>query len=156
MELIDFIINNKPLHSKPVLQKFIIRYKYQNNGLMDDDILKFIKKYNRNIRYLEMSKTPFVKMKKNICYLVADFNYFHTYVIYNNELYNFPVQHSSNHCSLYAGIICAIRPYVKDYNSMIKILKKIEDKKDTQQAYKLADISEYFFHRGYKYFVYKY
>lgn len=163
MELLEFIVNDKPLTNKKfVTKKFIPKYKNQNNGVLEPDIYKFIKLYNKDIEmnYLTMGN---ILQKHHACLFSLGC---HVVLLYKNnkghiEKYDsadkkFAIQYTSNNCTLYAGIVGIIRPLVKDMKTMIKILKMVSDKPNTKSCQKIEEISKHYFGRGIKYFNYGY
>lgn len=164
MELLEFIINDVPLtNSKFVTKNFVIKYKQQNNEILNLDILKFIRLYNGKSELCENCNDKIFK-KYNTTYLI-EFST-HTILLYKNnkgeiekyDINNFDkknkVQYSTNNCSLYMGIIGVIRPFVKDMKNMLQILNMVSDEPGTKSCDKLAEISKHYFGRGIEYFVY--
>ena len=162
MELLRYIVNDEPLTNKKyVLKKFIIKSKWQNNGVMEDDAYKFIKLYNKNVEFCHYCD-GIILQKHNTCLLSQGG---HTTLLYKNaagqiEKYDslskkHLVQYSSNNCTLYAGIVGIIRPLVKDMKTMLKILELVSDKPNTKSCDKLAEISLHYFNRGKEYFGYQ-
>ena len=167
MELLEFIINDKPLKSKKyVMKKYKPKYKTQNNGLLDWDVEKFIKLYNKDVELCFLCN-GIILQNHSTCLMGLNF---HTVLLYKNkkgqiERYDTMneelksndktrIQYTSNNCSLYAGIVGIIRPLVKDMKTMMKILKLVSDKPNTKSCDKLSAISKHYFGRDKSYFNY--
>jgi hypothetical protein len=161
MELLEFIVNNKPLTNKKfVTKKFVSKYDQQNNGLLDQDTYKFIRLYNKDVEmnYLKMDK---LFKKHQTCLFSMGC---HTVILFKNknndiEKYDsadskYEIQWTSNNCTLYAGIVGIIRPLVKDMRAMINILRLVSDKPNTPSCKKLVEISTHYFGRGGEFFNY--
>lgn len=83
MDLLDFIVNDKPLiNNKFVTKKFTIKYKQQNNGILDQDILKFIKLYNEKSELCEKCNDKIFKKYNTTC--LMGFGP-HTILLYKNN-----------------------------------------------------------------------
>jgi hypothetical protein len=155
MELIDFIMKGIPLKSKPVLTKFVIKYKQQNNGILGEDAFKFVKIFNKDITYCTDCSTE-IKTDGALIYILNGQHMFYLYRTptaiekWDADLH----QHTSNNCTLFASICAIIRPLVTKAK-MKKILERIDDKKGSDSSKRLAAISKHFFARGEEYFVYK-
>ena len=161
MELLEFIVNDKPLTNKKyVLKKFVIKSKWQNRGVMEDDIFKFIKLYNKDVEFCYFCNGIILEKHKTCLLTMGG----HTVLLYKNdknqiEKYDSAnqknaIQWTSNNCTLFAGIVGIIRPLVKDMKTMMKILKLVSDKPNTKSSKKLAEISKHYFARGIEYFGY--
>lgn len=162
MDIIDFILHDKPLpKNKYVLKKFVIKSKWQNNGVMETDAFKFIKLYNNDVEFCYYC-SGLILNNHNTCLLSMGG---HTILLYKNSSGNIEkydsadphnrLQYTSNNCTLFAAIIGAIRPLLKDMKTTIKIMKMLSDKKNTKSSRKLAEISKHYFNRGIEYFGYK-
>lgn len=141
---------------------FTEHYPQQNAGILDEDIIKWVKKMNPELKfkYKVFKSSIFEINTKQEGFIMCSINHYHTYIIYihNGIIENYDTgfwQHTTNNCSLYAGIILIIRPLLKSMNEMINILKLIDDTKDSKTCLKLSKISEYYFGRNINFFDYR-
>lgn len=141
MELVDFIINNKKLTSKPIPKSSLS----DNKDISLQSISSFIKRYNKDCAIIS-DATGIVKHKTLI---ITNNN--KSFVIYFDlekqqfEKYD-PSSFSKtdNNNNLYCAIIASVRP-VLDFQKTKQLLKKISDEKDSISATKLSELSKHFF-----------
>lgn len=158
MEIINFINNNGKLKSKPILKKWKEIYPNQNNGILGEDILKFVQLFNDDVELIDDNN---YKISSSNC-LFYVLNGSHMFYLYNNfeekiiEKWDpSTFQKTTNNCTLYCGILAIIRPFLT-FQETRKLIKKLDDSKDSESCYKLAEISNYFFNRGIDKFNYNY
>lgn len=150
---------NDPKHI--LIKEFKEDYPNQNGGLYDSQIIDWVKLMSPDLNYnYILLKSSIMKINTNINgSRLISIQYQHLYTVYVNngimEDYNTAGwQQTTNNCTLYAGIILIIRPLVKDMEEMFSLLKTIWDKKNTESADKLAQISKYYFGRDKSWFHY--
>lgn len=151
---------NDPDHI--VSTSFVEKYPdFQNHGLLDDDIITWIKKFypDMEVHYIQV-KSRFTCINANIegFKLVSIFHQ-HLYAIYTHnkivETYDTSGwQRTKNNCSLYAGLALILRPAVNNMHECFELLKLLWDKQDTPSCKRLAYISKYYFGRDITNFVY--
>ena len=165
-QLLKFIKSNKNKltdNEHIVFKNFVEKYPNQNGGILDSDIIKWIKMMNPNVKfkYITHQNSIFnINFNKIDGFIIHSINHYHTYVTYYHDgiFENYDTgffQHTINNCSLYAGLIIILRPLLKSINQMINILKLLEDTKNSTTVLKLAEISKFYFARDIKYFKYR-
>jgi hypothetical protein len=156
MEIINFIDKGTPLKSKPVLTEFILKYPQQNNGILGSDALKFVKIFNKDI-VMCSDRSVDIKTKGALVYVLNGSHMFYlfrtgnTIEKWDSDSFH---QHTSNNCTLYAALCAIMRPLTTKAK-LKKMLKRIEDSRDSASARRLAAISKHFFGRGEECFNYK-
>ena len=149
MEIINFLEKGEKLTSKPVIDKsFKEKYNNQNGGILCEDIMKLIKRFNRYCVLVHSEEEIFTG---NTDFIITDDEEHHSYYIHiNYERHKFEKYDNSHHtiwsnnCTLYACICACVRPYRSGKQTM-EIIKNIKK----EQWYEL---SKHFFNRDKKWF----
>jgi hypothetical protein len=153
MELIEFIAKNKPFKSEPETKPFKEIYgKRQNGGIVGDDVLRVIKRYNKDIS-LVMDNTCVLRTQSVLFYPLDGSHMFFIYVNDEGflEKYDSDNSDSHNNCTLMSFIAAMIRPFTT-YKKTLELLKKCKDKKDNHDL--IAKISKHYFNRSARWFRY--
>lgn len=144
-----------------LLTKFENKYPGQNGGLMDQHVVDWIHLMNPDLHVdYHKRNSRMMNLGKDLEGLkLISIRGFHLYAAYNHgngyEIYDTAGwQNTQNNCTLYAAIVCVIRPLVSSISEMYEILTMIHDKQGSESAMKLAAISKYYFDRGIEWFKY--
>lgn len=158
-QLLEYITDDKELNDSCIVKEFEEKYDTQNGGILDEDILTWVKKLqpNMGVKYLVLKSTIQAINTNNSAWYLVSIDHKHTYAQYVHdnivETYDTKLfQHTTNNCSLYAGLVLILRPLVKSMDEMFNILKMVEDTYQSDSCAKLAYISEHYFNRGIEWF----
>ena len=143
-----------------VSEQFEYDKNHPNGGVNTNDIMTWVNSMYDNIKYELVYRKDtgksYVQEHKDGYYLVRYpghlvFEYQHDGVC---EVFdsNGAVQHSSNGCTLFAGIIAIIRPLCGSFKEALNVWKMVEEKPGTDGYNRLVRVSEYYFGRGIEYF----
>lgn len=154
MEIINFINDKGTLTSEPVIESFVQKYPNQNNGILGEDALKFVKRFNSDCVLVE-DNNYLIKTDSALFYVIAGTHMFYIYRTADAIEKWDPItwQHTTNNCTLYAALVAIIRP-LTTFEKTKELIRKISDKQDTESCKKLAEISQHFFNRGLSCFRY--
>ena len=149
MEIVSFIEKGTPLTTGAVrFRKFKEKYENQNGGLLCEDVMKLIARFNSKCILVRSEQDSY----KGSDYLVTDDNEHHTYYIHIDckrsmfEKYDdWRFSQWSNNCTLYACVAACIRPYLSQKRT-VEVLEKC-----TEEQWKC--ISAYYFKRGGEWFL---
>ena len=149
-EILDYLLRNKPLTSKPILTSFHEVYPQQNGGILNRDIMKLIKRFDPSCKLVHVNTiNDLYKSINEEIAIITDKDETHSIYKYHKQYYNnmnnYETMKWSNNCTLYAGIAACIRPYLNTYDECNNILNNISD----EQWYEL---SMHYFSRGKEWF----
>ena len=149
-EILEYLLEDKPLTSTPVLKEFHEEYPQQNGGILNRDVMKLVKCFDPSCKLVHVdTRNVLYKPIAEDVAIVTDKDETHSIYKYHRQYYN-NMNHPetskwSNNCTLYAGIAACIRPSLRTYDECDKILRNITD----DQWYGL---STHYFSRGKEWF----
>lgn len=149
-EILEYLLEGKPLTSSPVRKEFHEEYPQQNGGILNRDIMKLVKRFDPSCKLVHVDTiNDLYKSIEEEVAIVTDKDETHSIYKYHKQYYNnenHPETNKwSNSCTLYAGIAACIRPSLHTYDECDEILRRITD----EQWYEL---SMHYFNRGKEWF----